>query len=80
MRNRFAYIARILSLILATISGIFFTAGTGQLIWVYRTMPGIVGRSDIIISTIFGILFLFSIALYLYFVRKTRGNSITYVP
>jgi len=74
MRHALTYSARLLALILATVSGVSFAFCCAVLIRLYFEMPGVIMRDDLIQAAVVGLGFVCFTSLYVFLARRTSAQ------
>jgi hypothetical protein len=74
-KYRLMYSARLLSLIVITVTGTLFLMWLGLLLWLLHKMPGIITREDVLTTVVLGSVSACFGALYVFLLRKTDGSN-----
>jgi hypothetical protein len=74
IKYRLMYSARLLSLIVITVTGIFFLMWLGLLLWLLHKMPGIITRQDVLTSVVLGSVCACFGVLYVFLLRRRKTD------
>ena len=75
MTHRLLFSARVVALVVATASGVFFVMWFGLLVRLYYIMPGTITRDRLVTTTVLGMTFAVFAIIYGLLARKTKPNS-----